>query len=109
MEGILLTDSQGAVLLQTTKNEDNSSPIEPALSGVFVMACDQASKLGIGATSSIISYYESHVIVQLNVAPLVLSFVGTEETNIGAVLAMAPDLYAGLEPLCRVIMDFEDY
>ena len=82
--------------------------LEPAMSGVFVMACDQAAKLGIGATSSMISYYENNVIVQLNVAPLVLSFIGSHQVNAGAVLAMAPELYAGLEPLCRVVMDFEE-
>lgn len=43
----------------------------------------QASKLGLGKNSGIISYYSNHQVVQFNYSPLVVTFVAQASANTG--------------------------
>lgn len=46
----------------------------------------QASKLGLGRNSGIISYYSNHQVVQFNYSPLVVTFVAQATANTGELM-----------------------
>lgn len=47
--------------------------------------------------------YESHVVVQLNLTPLVVAFVGSLSLNVGFVQSVLPAVREALEPLRRAV------
>mmetsp|Transcript_4335 Transcript_4335/g.6170 ORF Transcript_4335/g.6170 Transcript_4335/m.6170 type:complete len:128 (-) Transcript_4335:121-504(-) len=90
---VQLSDRDGITLAKTAESKVNVSK----LSLVFSNASDQASKLGLGANSTITTFYGGYIIVQATQAPLVITFIGTEELNVGLVKKCLPSLRNSLE------------
>jgi hypothetical protein len=53
--------------------------IETRIAALFSIAADQARKMQQGNCKSIVALYHTHTLVQINLAPLVLTFVAKEE------------------------------
>jgi ragulator complex protein LAMTOR3 len=78
--------------------------MKTSLITTFTMATDQASKLGLGNNKTCICMYSKHVIVQFNKLPtLVVTFIGTENCNIGQILALDDQIDAYLEDLKLIV------
>ena len=70
---------------------------DAALSAVFSTSSEQASKLGLGSNLYIVSTYPSHVIVQVNLSPLIVTAVSDPKVNLGLVINAIPELKLRLE------------
>lgn len=57
----------------------------------------QCARLGMGSTNSMTCTFEKYTVVYLNVAPLVVSVVGTAEMNVGLMHGLLPDIKSRLE------------
>ncbi|ORX89187.1 ragulator complex protein LAMTOR3-like protein [Basidiobolus meristosporus CBS 931.73] len=90
LEAVLITDRDGVIILQASGENASSKLLEPILSNTFVVASDQASKLGLKKNHN--------SAVQL--FPLVLSLVADAEANTGVLM----DLGNELKPLTDVII-----
>ncbi|KAG5676139.1 hypothetical protein PVAND_005990 [Polypedilum vanderplanki] len=95
---VLISDRDGVPLLKLSK--DNKFPelgTKQSFLSTFSIATVQSSKMMLGKNKQIILCYKSSTIVQLNKAPLIITFVGTESTNIGHLLTYANEVDKYLE------------
>lgn len=72
---------------------------------IFGIASEQASKMGSGKSNNIISIFSNYQVIQMNKMPLVLTFVGTENMNIGHVLAVEHEINGYLDDFKVVVSD----
>ena len=94
---VLVTDRDGVQLLKAASDAFGDTAVESTFSSLFSTSSEQASKLGLGANAYIVSTYPAHVILQVNVAPLIVTAVGERALNLGLLINAIPELRAKLE------------
>ncbi|KAK9721135.1 hypothetical protein K7432_003663 [Basidiobolus ranarum] len=92
LEAVLITDRDGVIILKAAVDNLSTKLLEPILSNTFVVASDQASKLGLKKNHSIVNIFGLHQIVQFNFSPLVLSLVADSEANTGVLMDLGSEL-----------------
>ncbi|XP_055615403.1 ragulator complex protein LAMTOR3 homolog [Toxorhynchites rutilus septentrionalis] len=102
---VMVTDRDGVPLIDLKKDKSSEIVMKPAFLSTFTLAAEQSNKLGLGRTRNIISVYADYQVVQMNKLPLVVTFIGTENCNIGHVLAMDSQIDAVLEELKSAVTD----
>jgi hypothetical protein len=55
-----------------------------------------------------VSFYNDHVLVCINFSPVIVTFVGALDCNVGLILDMQDELRAALEPLHSVVLQIEE-
>mmetsp|Transcript_21732 Transcript_21732/g.35103 ORF Transcript_21732/g.35103 Transcript_21732/m.35103 type:complete len:131 (+) Transcript_21732:53-445(+) len=96
LKALYLSDRDGITLAKTT-TADSKLDVSK-LCAVFSSASEQASKLSLGPNSTIVTFSgEGFTIVQSILAPLVITFVGTGDLNVGLVQKKLPGLRDSLE------------
>lgn len=85
LEGIIVSDRDGVHLVEAKSDDISSGILKPPFLGTFAIASEQASKLGLGRNKTIISYYNSHQVIQFCHNPLVLTFIAKANANTGMI------------------------
>jgi len=88
---------EGQELLRVTDD-----PGDPAYDNGYNVAfkiLDQASKLGMGKSHTITSFYDNMVVVHVKHDPLLTSFYADKDADIGLIHNMVEDVEEALEPL----------
>ena len=92
LECIIISDRDGVQLVEAHVGGVPSAAMKPPFLGIFSIASEQASKLGLGKNRSIISYYTGHQVVQFNYYPLVVTFIAQTNSNTGLLYALEEDM-----------------
>ncbi len=66
---------------------------------MFAVGAEMAEKLPYGRLRTIITYWESSILVQVSFYPLILTFQLTPTANVGMVVHAIPDIMHLLEPI----------
>eukprot|EP01114_Cavostelium_apophysatum_P002052 TRINITY_DN11792_c0_g1_i2.p1 TRINITY_DN11792_c0_g1~~TRINITY_DN11792_c0_g1_i2.p1 ORF type:complete len:103 (-),score=14.99 TRINITY_DN11792_c0_g1_i2:9-317(-) len=87
----------------------SQSPQSRYKDGAFNLTTFKANKLRMGKNKTITSFFEDRVVVHLNHMPLVISFIGDANLNVGALHAFSNDIKIAVEPLKNSILEKERY
>jgi len=98
LQSVVISDRDGVAVVRVSNNESLDQD-----SVTFASVADQASKLQLGKAKSITTFYADRVQVHITHPPLILSFVGSQDINLGLLLAVADELRVVLEPLRQAI------
>lgn len=99
VRAILCSDSDGVVLVKSVSSGYQENTIDTTLAAVYASSTLQASKLQFGKNKTLMSWQKDRIIVHVNMAPLFLTIVCAEDSNVGAIIAMAPQIVKALEPI----------
>eukprot|EP01114_Cavostelium_apophysatum_P002051 TRINITY_DN11792_c0_g1_i1.p1 TRINITY_DN11792_c0_g1~~TRINITY_DN11792_c0_g1_i1.p1 ORF type:complete len:135 (-),score=18.03 TRINITY_DN11792_c0_g1_i1:9-413(-) len=109
LQAISISDRDGVSLLRAQSASYAEIQGEGSLAAVFAIATEQANKLRMGKNKTITSFFEDRVVVHLNHMPLVISFIGDANLNVGALHAFSNDIKIAVEPLKNSILEKERY
>uniref|UniRef100_U5EXG3 Putative mitogen-activated protein kin n=1 Tax=Corethrella appendiculata TaxID=1370023 RepID=U5EXG3_9DIPT len=101
---IFVTDRDGVPLVKIIDKASDVA-MKPAFLSTFTLATDQASKLGLGKNKNIITIYADYQVLQMNKLPLVVTFIGTENCNIGHILSLDLQIETMLDELKLAVTD----
>mmetsp|Transcript_18551 Transcript_18551/g.26022 ORF Transcript_18551/g.26022 Transcript_18551/m.26022 type:complete len:132 (+) Transcript_18551:97-492(+) len=104
---IAISDRDGVSLLKVTSQNYVEDPSEAVLAATFAVASEQASKLRMGKNKTITSFFEDKILVHFNHLPLVISFIGTKNLNVGEILSFGDEIKKALDPIKASIKDSE--
>ena len=128
LQGMLLTDQEGVVLLHAVgenKLSDEHQAMLQRMAVTFAQTTERANKLGLGKNRHITAFYgagppqptrrshltwphspraERAVIVHVSCAPLILTLMADGATNVGLLLDAAPELVRALEPFRQSVV-----
>jgi hypothetical protein len=62
----------------------------------------------MGNCKSLVAFYNDHVLVSINHAPMTITFIGGLDCNVGLILDMQDELRSALDPLHGVVLQIED-
>eukprot|EP01126_Amoeba_proteus_P008595 TRINITY_DN1321_c0_g1_i2.p1 TRINITY_DN1321_c0_g1~~TRINITY_DN1321_c0_g1_i2.p1 ORF type:complete len:130 (+),score=8.71 TRINITY_DN1321_c0_g1_i2:102-491(+) len=102
---VIITDREGVVLAKARPRELNEDSL---LSSTAATAADQASKCGLGQCRSLVSFYKDNIYVFISYLPLVVTFVGSLDLNVGLILGVQDELRKSLDPLQRAVKSADD-
>ncbi|XP_075211879.1 late endosomal/lysosomal adaptor, MAPK and MTOR activator 3 [Lycorma delicatula] len=102
---IAVTDRDGVSILKVANDKVPEMATRPSFLSTFGMATDQGSKLGLGRNRSVICFYSSYQIVQMNNLPFIVSFVASTKCNTGHILALDQPLQELLQDLKRTVVE----
>ncbi|XP_003382803.1 PREDICTED: ragulator complex protein LAMTOR3-A-like [Amphimedon queenslandica] len=89
---ISVSDRDGVQIVEVHTDHFPTGVIKPIFMGTFAIASEQASKLGVGKNTSIISYYSGYQVIQFNYLPFVLTFIADSKSNTGMLYSLEEDL-----------------
>ncbi|XP_055712718.1 ragulator complex protein LAMTOR3 homolog [Phlebotomus papatasi] len=101
---IAITDRDGVLVTVTGDRVPEPALKAPFLS-TFTNATDQASKLGLGKNKNIICMYSNYQIVQMNKLPLIVTFIGNQNCNVGHILAIENQIDAYLDEIKQAVTE----
>eukprot|EP01116_Phalansterium_solitarium_P016333 TRINITY_DN3783_c0_g1_i1.p1 TRINITY_DN3783_c0_g1~~TRINITY_DN3783_c0_g1_i1.p1 ORF type:complete len:138 (+),score=44.14 TRINITY_DN3783_c0_g1_i1:133-546(+) len=99
----VISDREGVTIVKAASGPDRDD--ELALTVTFASATEHAGKLKLGRNRTITSFHDNRIVVQVNHVPLLMTFVGDVECNVGLLQSLLPDIKKALEPLRAVIAD----
>jgi len=104
----LVTDREGVELGRV--NTESAKQVSPEFLGaaVFATAAEQGAKCGLGKTNTMISFYNNYTVVHMSYLPLVVSFYGTEDLNVGLLQSITDDLRTALTSLQTSVQSIEN-
>jgi len=106
---ILVTDSEGVELGRVSRDDKDSITPESILASTFATAAEQASKCSMGKNKYMIAFYKNDgIIIHVNDLPLIVSFYGSEDMNVGLVLGVGEELKLALESLKDIVRNVEN-
>ena len=103
LEGIVITDQDGVIILEVTSAEFPRSLLKPTFLATFGVASEKAGKLGFGGNKSITAFYSGHQVLQLNFPPLVVTLVANSDANTGLLYGVEGDIKAGVKELISAL------
>lgn len=98
LEAIIISDRDGITIAHHHVQHFDLAE-EKTLATTFADFGEQANKMTFGATQSITTFFNDRVVVHVNDAPLLYTFVGQPDLNAGLVLAIVPELKQALSGL----------
>uniref|UniRef100_A0A6B2LRS8 Roadblock/LAMTOR2 domain-containing protein n=1 Tax=Arcella intermedia TaxID=1963864 RepID=A0A6B2LRS8_9EUKA len=105
---ILVTDSEGVELGRANISGYESITSESLLTSILSIASEQVSKCGMGKNKYMIAFYKNDgIIIHVNYHPLVLTFYGSEDLNVGIVLSVGDELKNSLDSLRNTVITVE--
>jgi len=97
--GAMVTDKDGVALVRAMSPILKDVHVDPGLSSSFTSQSDQSSKLGWGPTLSIVSYYDSYTLLQINLLPLVVTLLASPDANVQQLENLRGEIAHLLEPV----------
>ena len=77
------------------------------MTATFVASTDQSGKCHLGKNKSMVSFYETRLIVQFNAIPLIITVAAEPSANVGLLLELQNDILAAVEPLRQQLLQIE--
>jgi ragulator complex protein LAMTOR3 len=106
LQAIMVADNDGVIVSHAAAPDfEGAEQEEVALTGTFASVAGQIAKLGFGKQKSLTSFFGDRMVVHVNLTPLVISFVGSPDTNVGLVHAALDELTQILEPLRQAVIE----
>ncbi|PRP89500.1 ragulator complex protein LAMTOR3 [Planoprotostelium fungivorum] len=105
IQAAAITDRDGALVVKA--DDLSEEDIGSHFASTFAVATDQAGKLKMGKALSVISFYDNRVIYHLSHSPLILSFIGTADANVGVLVSFSEDIKRALDPLRDALQEKE--
>jgi len=105
LHAAVISDREGVAVVKASSGPEREEDL--ALSTAFATATEYASKLKLGRNRTITSFHKDRIVVQVNYAPMLLTFVGDTECNVGVLQTLLPDIKTALDPLLTFIRDEE--
>lgn len=99
----MITDRDGVPLLKVSTDQAPELALRHNFLCTFGTAAEQASKIGLKQTRTFICMYQNYQVVQMDKAPLVLTFIATVKTNTGLLLNLESDMKDIFKDLSTVI------
>jgi len=100
LHAILITDRDGVTILKAASETAPELALRMNFLSTFGTATDQASKLGMGRNTRIISMYQNFQVIQLNKLPIVITLIANNNSaNTGYLLTLEDTL----EPLVQAL------
>uniref|UniRef100_A0A8P0TK68 Ragulator complex protein LAMTOR3 n=2 Tax=Canis lupus familiaris TaxID=9615 RepID=A0A8P0TK68_CANLF len=103
--GLASPSAQG-VILETWDRvpcQVNSGCPRLGFLSTFALATNQGSKLGLSKNKSIICYYNTYHVVQLNNLPLVVSYMARNNASTGLIISLEKELAPLFEKLRQIM------
>jgi len=100
----IISDREGVTVTRASNGREQQDD-ELSLAVTFASASDYASKLKLGRNRSITTFQEDRILFQFNDEPLLLSFIGDENSNVGILTELLPELRKALAALRKAIAD----
>eukprot|EP00920_Eleutheroschizon_duboscqi_P021084 GHVT01049656.1.p1 GENE.GHVT01049656.1~~GHVT01049656.1.p1 ORF type:complete len:162 (+),score=2.67 GHVT01049656.1:1137-1622(+) len=107
LQQIIVTDRDGVPILRSRQQptEMGDPRLDTSLITVCATTCEQTEKVkALGKMNHILSFYEEGIILQVNVAPLIVTFHADLATNTGELLEMIPSCRAALEGVRQLVL-----
>eukprot|EP00004_Rigifila_ramosa_P017716 TRINITY_DN4336_c0_g1_i1.p1 TRINITY_DN4336_c0_g1~~TRINITY_DN4336_c0_g1_i1.p1 ORF type:complete len:136 (-),score=39.72 TRINITY_DN4336_c0_g1_i1:45-425(-) len=101
-KALYITDEDGVVVEQAIA--DASLNTQAHMASVFALACEQVTKLGFGNNHMIATFFDNHLVVQINHQPLIITIVASSDSNPGLIMALAPELRSALLPVRDAVL-----
>jgi len=95
----LITDRNGVPLVKVLSGKCPESATRGSFLSMFATATEQASKLGLSKNKRMITMYPSFQVVMFNYLPLVVTVIGSSDTNTGMILDMETEFADIVEKL----------
>jgi len=106
---ILVTDSEGVELGRVSRDLTVEISAENILATTFATAAEQASKCGMGKNKYMIGFYNNWgIVIHINYLPLVISFYGSEDMNVGIVLGVGEEFKLAFDSLHGTVQSVEN-
>eukprot|EP01117_Protostelium_nocturnum_P015040 TRINITY_DN5791_c0_g1_i1.p1 TRINITY_DN5791_c0_g1~~TRINITY_DN5791_c0_g1_i1.p1 ORF type:complete len:135 (-),score=47.32 TRINITY_DN5791_c0_g1_i1:42-446(-) len=99
IQAAAITDKDGAIILKVVGRGISEEEAHNFFASTFSVALEQASKLKMGKARSILSFYEERLVYHVDHSPLILSFVGLPNANVGILQSFMEDVKHALNPL----------
>jgi len=100
LQMITVSDRDGVPILISTNSNNNSGRqlhADSAFASTYALAVEQASKLRHGDCQGITSFYKDKVIVHTSYSPLLVSYLGDNNLNVGLIHSLHRDVKCALE------------
>eukprot|EP00164_Ancoracysta_twista_P006059 GFYU01008360.1.p1 GENE.GFYU01008360.1~~GFYU01008360.1.p1 ORF type:complete len:127 (+),score=23.00 GFYU01008360.1:23-403(+) len=101
--GALMSDRDGCTLVRVAHPDHEANfVLEPQVCTQFHVASENSTKMKLGRNKSMVCFYEDSVLINFSFSPVIVSFLGAPNTNVGMVQAMEGDIRQVVEPLRQV-------
>ena len=91
----------------TSERDFALSDMLKVMTATFVASADQSGKCHLGKNKSMVSFYETRIIVQFNAIPLIITVSAEPSANVGLLLQLQNDILAAVEPLRQQLLQIE--
>jgi len=108
LQAVLVTDREGVELGRVTTDSAKNVTAETVLAAIFSTAAEQAGKCGLGKTNTMVSFYKNYTVVHMSYLPLVVTFYGTEDLNVGLIQSITDELRNALTSLQSSVQSVEN-
>jgi len=99
----IISDREGVTIIRVSNLSERDD--ELSLAVTFASASDYASKLKLGRNRTVTSFQEERVLFQVNDFPLLLTFIGNDDANVGLLNEALPELRKVMAPLRKTIAE----
>jgi len=96
---IIISDRDGVTILKANAESAPEQALRMNFLSTFGTASDQASKLGMGKNTRIISMYQNYQVIQISKLPIVITLIARNSANTGHLLSIE----AKLDPLVQAL------
>uniref|UniRef100_A0A7S4FEJ1 Roadblock/LAMTOR2 domain-containing protein n=1 Tax=Eutreptiella gymnastica TaxID=73025 RepID=A0A7S4FEJ1_9EUGL len=83
LEAIVITDANGIICIKAVAQHVTELPNIKQMTATMTLATEQAAKLRMGNSKSILLCYNSHNVLQYSDAPLMVTLVGDNKDGTG--------------------------
>ncbi|XP_071953490.1 ragulator complex protein LAMTOR3-B-like [Antedon mediterranea] len=103
LDAIVVSDGDGVPVLKVAYESTPELALRPSFLSTFGLASGQASKLGLGKNTTIISTYQNHQVIMFNKLPIVITLIARLDANCGMLLALESSFDEVLQELKTAI------
>jgi mitogen-activated protein kinase kinase 1 interacting protein 1 len=103
INAIVVTDREGVSVLQVKALPVIDASLRPQVLSIPPMTMEQAGKLGLGQTKTIIVISEDSQMISFNKMPLTVTVMAEKSANTGHILALEADFNAAVQQMKQVI------
>jgi len=103
VNAIVVTDREGVSVLQVKALTVSENSLKSHILMTAPMTMEQASKLGLGQTKTIIAICENSQMISFNKVPLTVTVIADRTANTGHILALEADFNSIVEQMKPVV------
>ncbi|KAL1930830.1 hypothetical protein VTP01DRAFT_9967 [Rhizomucor pusillus] len=104
LKAALVTDKDGVAILKCISPDAPANIAAHAVPATFAVVNNQASKLGLGQNTSIVTMYDLYQVVQLDHNPMIITLVGDAASNTGRLKVLGRDIMQMTQPLIDTLL-----